>query len=287
MIYLIISILLNTLLFIIFKLFRQYSIHNVQAIVTNYFVATSLGLVISSSSREVSSIASATWNFGALVLGVIFISTFITLAKTTQNNGLAIASIASKMSVIIPVVFAFIVYKDSLHFLKIIGILFALIAVYFSAYSKNSNSYSSKHWLLPILLFIGAGILDTTLKYIEITYVPQPEIALFTASIFGSAFLFGLLYIVLIQRSKWHLKNILAGIVLGIPNYFSIYFLIKALKHQGLESSVIFPINHIGVVLATSICGVLLFNEKLNRKNWLGLALAILAIFCISLKDWK
>jgi multidrug transporter EmrE-like cation transporter len=74
---------------------------------------------------------------------------------------------------------------------------------------------------------------------------------------------------------------VIAGLVLGVPNYFSIYFIIKALKN-GMESSVVYPINHVGTVLFTSFLGVLIFKEKLIPKNYIGIVVAIVAIVMIA-----
>ena len=75
---------------------------------------------------------------------------------------------------------------------------------------------------------------------------------------------------------RW--KNILAGIALGIPNYGSIYFLIKALDMHNLESSVIFPVNNVGIVALSVVCARILFNENLSLKNIVGVILAIISI---------
>ncbi|MCV6628743.1 MAG: EamA family transporter [Flavobacteriaceae bacterium] len=281
MIYLAISILLNSLLFVIFKLFLRYQINSLQAIITNYVVAAILGYGFGGGNYDLGTILNSQWLIGSLILGLIFISTFLILAKTTQNGGLTMASIASKMSVVIPVIFAFVVYNDQVQYSKLIGIIIALIAVYLTSTSNQQSGLQKNQWHLPVLLFLGAGILDTLLKYIEQSFVPKDQIPHYSATIFASAFLFGFLYKITFKRSAWELKSILAGILLGIPNYFSIYFLIKALQFQGLESSVVFPINNIGVVLITSLIGFLIFKETLETKNWLGIILSIIAILLI------
>jgi uncharacterized membrane protein len=79
-------------------------------------------------------------------------------------------------------------------------------------------------------------------------------------------------------------KNIIAGIFLGIPNYFSIYFLFKALNFYLNNSAAVFPINNVGIVVASTLFAVLIFSEKLNRKNVIGFVLAIISIILMSLE---
>ena len=77
-------------------------------------------------------------------------------------------------------------------------------------------------------------------------------------------------------------KNIIAGVALGVPNYFSIYFLIQALRGNGLESSTVFTINNVAIVMFSTILGIVIFKEKLIPKNWLGVALAIISIILVA-----
>ena len=76
-------------------------------------------------------------------------------------------------------------------------------------------------------------------------------------------------------------KNIIAGVCLGIPNFFSIYLLLLALQ-QGWEGSVVFPINNVGVLVLAAFFGIVLFKEKLNGFKLAGFILSLLAIFFIT-----
>ena len=63
----------------------------------------------------------------------------------------------------------------------------------------------------------------------------------------------------------------------------SIYFLLKALDHETMESSTIFTVNNVAVVMLSGLVGFLLFKEKLSPKNWLGVIMAILSILLVTL----
>ncbi|RXG23965.1 EamA-like transporter family protein [Leeuwenhoekiella polynyae] len=103
--------------------------------------------------------------------------------------------------------------------------------------------------------------------------------------IFATAFILGLAVLIfqLIKGSqKIQLKNIIGGIALGVPNYFSIYFLVRALRHPSLESSTVFTLNNLGIVMVATLIGILFFKEKLSAKNWIGIGFAILSIILIT-----
>lgn len=286
MIYLFLSILFSTGLFVIFKYFGIFKIDVLKAIVVNYIVAFTLGFVSAEKSIFISDIPSQPWFFGALFLGAMFVSIFFVMAMTAQTNGVSVASISGKMSVVIPILFGVFLYNESVTFLKVLGIVIALVAVYLASVKDEKRNFKNAGLLFPMLLFFGSGVIDTTLKYIEVNFVPDQEVAIFSASLFSIAAFFGLIILgvkTLKKREVFGLKNIIAGIILGVPNYYSIVFLIKALQTDGFESSTLFTINNVAIVIVSSIVGLLLFKEHFSRRNKIGVFLAILGILLVTI----
>lgn len=287
MIYLLLSILASTLIFVIFKVFEKYNINVLHAIITNYVVACICGLIAYKGEASLLDVVNFNWFYYTIALGALFIAIFTLMAKTTQQSGLSVVSVATKMSVVIPIVFGLVYYKESLSILKGLGILLALLAVYLaSVKSKDGVTIKSNALLLPLLVFLGSGIIDTSLKFLEEKFVTQVDIPLFSSTIFAAAFTIGVL-VLLYQKTKgrfkFKLRNIIAGIILGIPNYFSIYFLVKALRSDLLDSSGIFTVNNVAIVMASTIIGILAFKERLLTKNWLGIFLAIISIILVAI----
>jgi drug/metabolite transporter (DMT)-like permease len=285
MFYLLISICISSFLFVIFKLFDVLKINTFQAIVVNYFVAAVLGFYLSNNSVSFQEIPNQPWFLGAFLLGIMFILVFNVMAQTSQKNGLSVASVSSKMSVVIAIVFGVWYYEESLGFVKLFGILLALIAVYLtSVKEKKETTEKQVSLLFPILLFIGSGAIDTSLKFVETTFVQQGGVPLFSATIFGCAFILGmtiLLYQIVKGTFRFEFKNILGGILLGVPNYFSIVYLLKALSTDGMESSTAFTLNNVGIVILSTLFGLFIFKEKLIWKNWLGIVIAIVSILLV------
>lgn len=282
MIYLVLSVIFASSLFVILKYFEKYQINNFQAIVVNYFVAFSMGFLLSDEIVSVKFIVSKSWFFGSIILGTLFITIFNVTALTAQRGGLSVASVAGKMSLVIPVLFGIIVYKESFSFFKFIGIILALLAVFLTSKKSNGVVLNKSILLLTFILFLGAGIIDTLVKYIEMNYVATNELIYYIATTFLIAGCIGitiLMFQLIKKKTKIHFKNILGGIVLGVPNYFSLYFLIKALQHPILESSTVFTINNVLIVMLTTILGVVLFKEYLSFRNKVGIVLSILAIW--------
>ncbi|MFT5237571.1 MAG: drug/metabolite transporter (DMT)-like permease [Flavobacteriaceae bacterium] len=290
MIYLALSVLSSVIIFVTFKLFSKYQINTLHAIVVNYIVACISGIVAYESSIDFTEIPSYEWFYYTLGLGALFIIVFNLMAITTQRSGLSVVSVATKMSVVIPIIFGLVYYKESFGVYKIIGVLLALIAVYLASNkSRDGISVSPKGFIFPLLVFIGSGIIDTSLKFLENSFVAENDVPIFSATIFGSAAFIGIIVLSFkaVQGNfSFQFKNVLGGIALGIPNYFSIFFLVKALRSDLLDSSGIFTVNNVAIVMISTLFGIILFKEKLSTKNWLGILLAIISIFLVTLSGF-
>ena len=290
MIALALSILSSTAIYVVFKLFPKYQINTLHAIVTNYLVATACGIILQPNAIDLGKTLQYSWFPFALGLGVLFITVFNLMGITAQRNGLSVVSVAAKMSVVIPILFGLIYYKESFGILKSLGILLALAAVYLASIkTKDGLKIKAKNFIFPLLVFLGSGVIDTSVKYLEGEYVGKDDIPIFSATIYAMAAIIGL-GILTVQafqgKFQFQFKNILGGIALGIPNFFSIYFLVQALRSGIFESSGIFTINNVSVVMISTFLGILLFKEKILIKNWIGIALAILGILLITLGKW-
>lgn len=288
MIFLALSIIASTLIFVIFRLFASYNINTLQAIVVNYFIACSCGVIGYQNSIELSAIPQYNWFYYTLALGALFIIVFNLMAITTQHNGLSVVSVATKMALVIPIAFGLWYYKEPLGTSKAAGIVLALIAVYLVAVKKDSSIIlQKKNLVFPVLVFLGSGLIDTSLNFLQNDFITDKSlIPLFSSTIFLTAGVIGIMVLVA-QKIKGVLvlefKNIIAGIVLGIPNYFSIYFLVKALRSDLFDSSGIFTINNVGIVIISTLLGIVFFKEQLSVKNWIGITLAVISIALVSL----
>lgn len=285
--YLILCILSSTGIFIVFKFIDRKNIAPYPVIVINYLVASLLGLLINSEDISLRSVASLPWLPISFLIGVLFILMFFVIARSTKVAGISTTTVASKMSVVFPIVFSMLIdASDSLTLIKSLAILTALIGVLLTVYTPVSNSGLMKKITLPLVLFIGMGIVDSLVKYAQHRFVDNADRALFSAILFFIAFLTGILMLPFRKSSIGSFKKLntwLWGIGLGIFNFGSIYLMVSALNFVnaegiGTDSSIIFGLNNIGIVSLSVLAGVLIFTEKLKAINWIGISLSVLAI---------
>lgn len=280
------SIFFSSILFVIFKLFSTYRVQTSYAIIVNYVVACIVGLSYFEGPVAFAEIPRKAWFPGTLLMGVLFILVFNLMARTSQKMGVSVASVATKMSLAIPVLLGVVLYKEQLGLLKILGILLALAAVYFTSVRDSKIVIEKRELVLPLLVFLGSGVIDASIKFMEETRLPGEEFPLFSATVFAAAATVGILY-TLVRSLKHPLqvnyRNLLGGLALGIPNFFSIYFLLRALQNEVLNSASIFTINNVAIVMFSTLLGILLFRERISLINWMGVVMAMASILLVAL----
>lgn len=274
MIYLSLSVLFSSLIYVVFTWLGKKQVNLLPALVVNYITAACCAFIFS----DYTAVTTMPWWPIAVALGALFICIFFVMARTTQTFGLATASVASKMSMIIPVVLAIYLLNESITLIKVLGLLCGMMAVLLISYQKKSKSGELKKAWLPIVLFFGSGIIDSSLKYCEYQYFPDGPNGLFIACLFACAGIFGWILNQTIIKDRFSKKALMGGLVLGIVNYGSIYFILKSLGLKHLEASIIFPINNVGIVGFSTLLGWAIYKQKLNIRSALGLALAFCAI---------
>ncbi|MGB3149974.1 MAG: DMT family transporter [Maribacter sp.] len=283
--YLALSVLFSSLIFVIFKLYTRFNVQTLYAIITNYVVASTVGLIAYTGKFSILEIQQRSWFLGALALGILFILVFNIMAATSQRLGVSVASVATKMSFVLPAFIGVFLYNEQLGPLKIIGIIIAIFAVYLSSIKKTGVAFKLGHLLLPFLVFLGSGLIDTAIKYFQEIHLGKGELPLFSATVFFSAAISGFIFMgfnAVKKPMRFSLKNLIGGIALGVPNYFSIYFLIKALEFKGLNSASIFTVNNVAIVMLSTLFGILFFKERLSVRNWTGIGLAVVSIILVA-----
>ena len=304
MVFVFLSIVCSTVIMLLFKVFEPYRIDNFQAIVFNYLTCFFIGLTTVESDILRGGFWKESWFPFAVVLGILFIATFQLVALTTQRNGVTVATIANKTTMVIPITVAFFLYGDVVTLPKITGILLAIVAIFLTASKdkqeflledigasnsvdllETERSLDYSYFLLPLIVFFAGGVIEAAINYVQVYYLEEDRVNAFSMFIFTTAAMIGVITIFFqkfTQQKQLEWRNILGGIALGIPNYGSIYFLIMALDSTGMESSVVFPLNNIGIVLLASFAAFMLFRERLSKVNILGVLCAIGAILLLA-----
>lgn len=278
MIYLIIAILFGSLFAILFKIFAKKGVNTLMAIIINYATALLIGPITNIIQGQV---AFSSFNqvpiIPAILTGLFMMGGFITMNHATQSHGVAIATIATRVSFIIPTICAYLFLGEAtLEPLTSILVILALMLIF---YSKGRAGINLKKWYNPILVFICYGVANFLLKYSQTRVSGNSALFALTTVTFTSALILSILFYKINgdknQKFKW--RNIVAGVILGCTNVGCTYFLLKALTQ--ISTATLYPIYNISIVAIGVLAGRLLFKEHLTTLQYIGIIIAILAIY--------
>ncbi len=232
---------------------------------------------------------SISWLWLAAVLGVLFIIGFIWMNQTVRHSGVTVATVASKTSFIISATGSFLIFSDIVNWQKILALVLAIPGVYLVTLKDQSIHLNKRDLKFPLAVLLSSGLIEILLKLAQSSYVAESDYHIFLITLFASAAVTGIVMQLLRpgKFSKVHIrKEIWAGLLLGIPNYGSIYFLVKVLNQKNWEASFIYPINNTGIVILSGLLAMIFFKERMSRLNVWGLILALIAIILISLGEY-
>jgi len=288
MIYLLGSIVLTSWLTLSFKVAERFQLNPLQVISFNYIVSVITGSIVNGQVNGYGKDISLDWFPWACLMGTVFIVLFNIIAFTAQKIGVAVTSVANKLSLVIPFIFSIYLYNEKATWLKILGVIVALIAVVLTCLPARKQEHKQRnHWLyiVPVLLFFGSGLLDTMIKYVEHHFLTAENVNEYLITAFTMAALLGIVSLgfqFFSGRDKFSWKAVVMGALIGIPNYFSIWCLMEVLKQYASNSSAIIPINNMGIVLFSALVAWIAFKERLSLLNWIGIILSLGAIALIA-----
>jgi drug/metabolite transporter (DMT)-like permease len=287
MLYFVAAIVLNASLGFLFKWMGKYKIPVLDVILINYFICILLGGIF--FGRDLIDILNEPppWIWLTVSLGVLFIGGFLAAATCIQWIGMGPTSILQRISLIITVIYAYFWWGEPLSIWQIIGLVVAIIAIFLvNRQTRAIDMHGKTRWafLLPVITFLASGIIDSSFYHIKKEYPGQVQDGALATLIFGVALILGLVYKFSLRKKTDQTplsKKIMLGTMLGLPNFFSIVTLVRAID-SGLPAAVLFPIYNMSIIAIAAIGGMVFFHEKTYFWNVAGLILALISILLIS-----
>ena len=276
MIYLTIAVLCSVAVSVLLKVLRQKNIDIRQTIVAGYPVAFLLTWFL--LTPDVSGVNALGGAWGIIIaLGILLPAVFIILGRAIESVGMVATDAAQRLSLIIPIVAAFLLFGEVLTSTRIFGLLLGFLALGALIYRPQQGQISRQAKHTPLWLFgvwAGYGIIDILFKQVAKQGTAFP-LTLFVS--FGLAGLLLFMYL-LITRVRWQGDALAGGLLLGALNMGNIYAYVRAHQLLSESPSIVFTGMNVGVIAVATLIGVGVFKESLNRINVLGLLLAICCV---------
>ncbi len=263
---------------------------------SNYIIAAALGLLLSSDGGITALLdLPPQWLGFGLLVGAGFVAGFLLLMRTIREVGLAITASVARIATLGPVLLSIWIYNEHPTPIAAIGIVIGLIAFIFLGLDRSRTpldaSIRTGGIILLLFLFLVMTFNDFSMKVAEVSQVDRGALL---SVIFGSAGVFSWSIFILQRRRRTGTilpsssaaksptgssilrSDILRGLALGVPNFFSSWFLIAALEE--LSGPVVFPITSAAGVILSTLAAVIIWKERPGRRGWIGIGLAALAV---------
>lgn len=284
MLFLVLSILCSVIVGVIFKITRKYNGNPIQIVAFNYVIALALCyFTFSPNLEEVD--AKAPWNI-YIAIGVLLPFVFLSLVASIKHMGIVKTDAAQRLSLFIPILAAWLIFKEEFNSYKVTGLVIGFLALLFILRKQSDNTQNK--WFFPAAVLIGFGIIDILFKQVALyTTLPYPT-SLFV--VFCIALVVAIvicIYELVIKKVKPAPKNMLFGALVGIFNFGNILFYLKAHKAFAENPSTVFAGMNMGVIILGSLVGLLFFKEKLSKINFFGIFLALISIILIVISQFK
>jgi drug/metabolite transporter (DMT)-like permease len=290
MITILLAILFTTSLVLCFKYYERFRVNTFHAILVNYYAAALTGYFFADKNFRID--PAAPWFKFSAVLGLLFILTFMATSIATQKVSLIKGMIASKMSLVIPLTYAVIFIGEEMTLVKTFAIVLAMVGVLLTVIQPagaKGELTGTRATLIIIAVFVGSGMVDTSFKFIETNFYDVAPMEYVMMVCYGGAACCGTAFFVFRDLRTGHgirMRSAIAGVILGVLNYFSFYFVLEALHEPLLPSTVVFPIVNVGVLLLSTFFALLLFKERLRTLNYVGVAISILSIIALAVRNY-
>lgn len=279
MFFLILSILCSVTVGIIFKMAQRASVSTTQMVASNYIFALLLCFGIFHPDWEALG-ATAPWGiYGAI--GVLLPTVFLLMVASIKHMGIVKTDAAQRLSLFIPILAAWLIFGEEFTKLKTAALFLGIPALGLILAKPDANT--KKNWGYPAAVLLGFGIIDVLFKQLaNFTQLPYTTSLTVVFGIAGVIMLAVVAYERVFMNRKGNSRSSALGILVGFFNFGNILFYLKAHQEFAENPSTVFAAMNMGVIIVGSLVGILIFKEKIGKRNFAGLLLALLAIFLIA-----
>lgn len=283
MIFVLLSVMCSVLVSVLLKLARRFEVDVGQAIAWNYAMTSVLTALMLQPSLATLREPGTPW-LALIGLGVLLPTIFLALAASVRHAGIVRSDAAQRLSLLLSLLAAFLLFGEQLTGIKGIGIALGLLALLCMVWRSGQGAAERgvAGWLYPLLVFGGFGVIDILFKRVAQAGVP---LGASLQAMFALALLvaFALqLWRRLRGRTRFTARSALAGVALGMANFGNILFYLRGHRALPQHPALVFASMNIGVVALGALVGLLVFRERLSRLNLAGVVLALATIVLIA-----
>lgn len=275
MLYLILAMVSSMLVSVVMRLSEGRSSNQLSMLAVNYLMCTGAALVFTGVGGPLPTEGLPLAAGMGLISGVLFLAGFMLLQWNITRNGVVLPATFMKLGVLVPTVMSMLVFGETPRITQLLGIAAALAAIVMIQGGDKTETKSAVG--LIVLLLVG-GTTDAMSKiYEEVGPAAlKNHYLLFT---FVVALVLCVILCV-VRKQKLTGRDVLFGLALGVPNYFSARFLLLSL--QDVPAVVAYPSYSVGTIVLVALAGLVMFGEKFSRRKLAALGVILGALVLLN-----
>lgn len=252
--------------------------NNIAMLMVNYIMCTVLSWAEADFGAPLPNAAGTSFMAGlGLVNGMLYLAGFVLLQRNIRINGVVLPATFLKLGLLVSMVVSVVFFGERPGLLQWAGFFLAVGAIVLMNYRPGEKAGNA--WSLVLLLLAGGGG-DAMSKVFE--ELGDPALSgNFLLVTFFAAFAICAGLVAFGKKGGPGQWEILFGLLVGIPNFFSAKFLLGAL--ETVAAVIVYPVYSVGTILAVTVTGTLAFREKLEKRQWLALGAILLALVLLNI----
>lgn len=286
MLNLILAIISSSLVSIMMRVGEGRAKNNISMLSVNYFICMILSILYTGAGNLFQTGEGLSTAIGLGVInGFFYILSLVLFQNSVKQNGVVLSSIFMKLGIMMPLIISIVLFKEIPTMVQIIGFVIAIAAIVLinlkDKYSGEEKKKPERNdWAKIGLIFVlcGCGMADGMSKIYQELGTDRFE-ELFLVLTFVVAFILSILLII-VKKQKFTKAELLYGALLGVPNYYSARFLLKALGE--IPAVVAYPTFSIGTIAVITLTGVIAFKEKITKRQMFAIGLIAIAVVLLN-----
>ena len=277
MIFLLLAILSSALVSIVMRLSTGKVRYPIGMLAANYATCLVFALLYTGGQGPLPA-SPALWETLGLgaVNGVLYLVSFISFQYNVKKNGVVLSSVFMKLGMLVPLVVSIACFGEEPTLLQVLGFGGAIAAILLINRGGDAAGKAAGVHLL-LLLLLGGGAEGMSKVFEEIgDGALSAQFLLYT---FATALLVCIVCM-LFKGQKMQKAEILYGFLIGIPNFFSARFVLRALAD--IPAMIVYPSFSVATILTVSLVGVAFFGERLRKIQWLAVGVIVFTLIALN-----
>ena len=284
MLYLALAVASSAAMALVLKCFREQQGNRYGILLGNYLTCVIISFLM---LPDKSQLGTGSWITLACGIGggVFFVLALVCMQSSIRANGAGLTAAFARLGLVVALGLSILLFRERPTALQLVGAGLTLVAILLLRTDGGGEGQrrTGKGFGLLLLTLGAGGCADAMAKVFD-AYGNRAEDRLYFFWLFVTAVL--LCTALLLGEKKRTGKGVLfkefaAGVLVGVPNYFSSYLLLRAI--QVIPATVVYPSYSTATILLVMALSALLFRERLTKRQWPGVLLILIALALLNL----